>query len=265
VRSPAVATLRASPGASDAHEAEQESSSSLTFLARARAEAASLLHRSQALLLHRPPQDPADHPEPMKVTMPFRRILSGGIIWLAIMTTLAFLYKRHKKDPREKDAPLDPKESPKSELENGHFNCLANGASDEVCLMSFCCISIRWADTMDMSGILGYWLAFALFAGLAFLNMFSAGFFFALVLTCICVYFRQSFRAKFGVANCTPRIVAQDFFFYACCSCCAVSQEARVVDRAWQVGHDSVKDIAQKTMFDRDHGYSGDSRAARED
>jgi len=179
--------------------------------------------------------------QPMKeveIVIPFRRMLTSALIWLVLCTLIAYFYKSRREMPKQFDTP--EKIDPKDELENGHFNCFSDV---NICLMSTFCSGIRWADTMGMAGILAFWAAFSMYMVLATLNFIFPAMGFGFILLIVCVYLRQSLRNKFEVPSFTVVTILQDFLYYCCCPCCAIAQEARVMEQAYQVGHKVTQDV----------------------
>lgn len=102
----------------------------------------------------------------------------------------------------------------------GLFQCLSDL---KLCLFTCCCPSLRWADTMDKTGLQSYWAAFTTFIVLATLSPCTCGIT-GLFLVAVCVRQRRRLRRKYNVALNDPL----DCFAYLCCGTCAIVQEARV-------------------------------------
>lgn len=101
------------------------------------------------------------------------------------------------------------------------FSCLD---SPEVCIWSFCCPAIKWADNMNSLSFYGFWAALGIWlffqasANLILMTwLFGAGLF---------AYNRQKMRTTFGMKN-ENGDMAADCAMYLCCWCCAVTQESR--------------------------------------
>lgn len=102
-----------------------------------------------------------------------------------------------------------------------------------ICALSFCCMSIIWANTLASSKvrILGsFWMA--LWISLLHFHEFNTLTFGAahLVFVCIAVYCRQKIREKFGLEARSPATYAQDCLVWFLFPCCAAAQEARQVE-----------------------------------
>lgn len=94
---------------------------------------------------------------------------------------------------------------------------------------------------MDMLGLLSFWPAFLLFLFFEVLSLLPLG-------TCCCcgllgvlTYYRNKLRVAFGMAgaNECPTVLG-DCVFVSCCTCCAISQEARHMEMAATVNHEAV-------------------------
>jgi len=183
----------------------------------------------------------AEVSQPLKeveVHVPFRRMVMSASIWFVLSMLIAFFYRSQKELPQKMDDA--EKVDPKDEFINGHFNCFQD---KNTCLMSFCCSGIRWADTMSMAGLLGFWVALVIYQLFAGLNAVFPALGFGVLLLVMCVYFRQALRTKLDMPRGSVVTVLQDFLFYCCCPCCAIAQEARVVEQAWQVQHKMVDGV----------------------
>jgi len=152
-------------------------------------------------------------------------------IWGLLVLITACLYVRTKPHP---PAPKPGEHIIVDGLWNYHiFQCLHE---PQLCLFSWCCAPIRWADSMRMANFMGFWTAFILMIFLTFLSAFGAGIFLLIVM----VYYRQSLRALFGIAHCTCGTILIDCCAYSCCGVCAIVQEARQLEEAYQARHPAV-------------------------
>mmetsp|Transcript_10966 Transcript_10966/g.28984 ORF Transcript_10966/g.28984 Transcript_10966/m.28984 type:complete len:297 (-) Transcript_10966:94-984(-) len=123
------------------------------------------------------------------------------------------------------------------------FSCFDD---PRLCIFSCCCFHVRWADTVDMAGLLGFSTALAIVLTLWSLSQFMMSFFSFLGL-CVYTYYRQQLRARFGLPHGDCSTVFKDFCIYCWCCICAVTQEARQVEQAVADGKD-FKSPGQATM-----------------
>lgn len=118
----------------------------------------------------------------------------------------------------------------------GIFSVDCSGVNPMICFCSWCCLPIRWADTMSKEpapAFLGFWAALFFFVLLTELNALTfnitaiVGLFFA-------VYYRQKLRSEYGILNCIDHgrgiTLVQDCLTWSFCCCCAAVQEARQVE-----------------------------------
>jgi len=155
--------------------------------------------------------------------------LLGWAVWCAMaFIIVTFCYVRNY-------VPNSPVgEHPEYTLSNRRFGCFEDC---HVCCCSACFPAIRWADTMAQAKILDFWPAFALFSGMAMLNVLLSGgvFVMGIFTVCLGVYFRQELRKKLKMAPVWQfGVVFEDFCYFCWCSCCAIAQEAMVVRQAIQ-------------------------------
>ncbi|CAE8639513.1 unnamed protein product [Polarella glacialis] len=122
---------------------------------------------------------------------------------------------------------------------SGPFDCFEN---IPVCFWACCCPALRWADTMDMQGFLGFWPAMGVWTVLNLLSFAGLGFVWLLAIGGV-TYYRQKMRRSFNMEG-QGEICSYcgDCCFYSCCTLCAVAQEARHVEFAAKVDHPCVKD-----------------------
>lgn len=106
------------------------------------------------------------------------------------------------------------------------------GEDKVICGMSLCCPAIQWADTVSNEKVnsMGFWQALALVLVLGSLSCISFGIT-ILIMLCVAVICRQQLRKIFGHSPWSASSCVTDFFTYACCTCCAIAQEAREVDK----------------------------------
>lgn len=103
----------------------------------------------------------------------------------------------------------------------------------EICLCTFCCPFIRWADTVGNPKMFpgAFWPAFLSMVILVWLAPLTLGFTLAVVTPLVGVYYRQQMRTKFGHAAGKPWTWVYDTLLWCCCPFCAIAQEAREVEK----------------------------------
>lgn len=131
-------------------------------------------------------------------------------------------YKRRKITGVENPA------RPEETFLHGHFDCWHD---KETLFCACCCPWLRWADTMNMAGLLDFWTGFIFFAAIGLLD-----YFYGITVTLFLLYWRQSLRERLGLPFNTLATCFQDFCFASWCCCCLIAQEARVLNEACRVG-----------------------------
>lgn len=126
---------------------------------------------------------------------------------------------------------------PERTLKSGQFDCFSD-MSIFVC--SVICLPIRWADTLSMANMLGFWKAFSAFAVLGFLNhlCFLGVYTWGVLTAGIMFFYRQQLRRKLSLTPWSYDFALLDGCYVLFCPFCAVAQEARVVKEAYEKGHD---------------------------
>lgn len=152
-------------------------------------------------------------------------VILGVLVWAFIYPTDIELSQTFK----------DPQNDPVNTFNNKHFGCFQ---TPRITLWSCFCPCLRWADTVSLAGFMGASMGLAAFFFCALLNGLTYG---AWIIygffTCILIlYYRQKLRARLDIANWTCGSCCLDFFYVFCCTCCAIAQEARVVQYAYQQG-----------------------------
>merc|ERR1719240_926221 len=119
--------------------------------------------------------------------------------------------------------------------EPGYFTASLFGCFDDpkICIWSFCCPAIRWADTMNLGLYMCFWTAIAIFFGCDMLCYLCGS---ILPLAILGVIKRQQLRAKFNMQSGDCESICFDTLSWVFCACCAVAQEARHVEEAWANG-----------------------------
>lgn len=157
-------------------------------------------------------------------------------LWVIITASFAYLYHKNKEiSQRDPTAMLNIEEF--REFKHGICSCF--GAPD-ICLLSYLCPGIRWAQSIYVMGFVGFWVALALFIGLDFLGTITGEVFVYIALAIILAYWRQEMRLAFNMRRQGGVTYVEDCMLYFWCLCCTVTQEARQVEDALKVGHPAV-------------------------
>lgn len=164
----------------------------------------------------------------------------AGVLYFVLIFTAGVIYKVYKENPMS--PPQDGEEHSQEALDRrkwrfGLCTCFSN---PRICCISFCCPAVRWADTIEMSGLMAFWLGLTVCALLISMSEATFGLTYLLFLL-MATHGRQQIRALFGIPGHSCYYVVEDFCTYLCCCCCAVTQEARQLDEAYAVGHPVVK------------------------
>lgn len=175
----------------------------------------------------------------MEVVIPFWVSLVGLVSYASLIALVAIFYEHEKQFPPEVKAEEHRAKLAEDRFQFGLLSCFDD---KKTCFLVLCCSPIRWADTVRMMGFMSFPSALCLFLGLTVLDALtsSAG----LVLLVVCTYYRQKIREKFGLPVGTCSSITQDCCTFLWCSCCAVVQEARQVEEAYQTQHAAVTSTA---------------------
>jgi len=150
---------------------------------------------------------------------------------------------------------------PKRTFLKSHFGCFK---SPRICLCSFCCPALRWADTEHMVGLLRTWAALALYVGAALVNcIFLESIWLGLATALLIILFRQRLRKKLALPNWTLGSCCIDFFFVCFCPCCAIAQEARVANAMCQLEAKEKSAGAERPFGPSQQWVLGDSLSNR--
>merc|ERR1712085_71818 len=160
----------------------------------------------------------------------------AAVAWIFLILVLVTCCYTRRFVPKERS------EASRAEatLTAGHFNCLED---TRTCGCACCFPMVRWGDTMDQANVLSFWKGFAMWAVVFALGIFISLFFFhiafgwqivqVLFLSAIFVS-RQELRKKLNLPAWQCPTCCFDCLFVMFCSCCAIAQEARVVNHAIQ-------------------------------
>eukprot|EP00747_Dinoflagellata_sp_TGD_P167722 gnl/TRDRNA2_/TRDRNA2_192678_c0_seq1.p1 gnl/TRDRNA2_/TRDRNA2_192678_c0~~gnl/TRDRNA2_/TRDRNA2_192678_c0_seq1.p1 ORF type:complete len:332 (+),score=38.80 gnl/TRDRNA2_/TRDRNA2_192678_c0_seq1:50-1045(+) len=161
-------------------------------------------------------------------------------VWLTLVLITAIIYRYCKVYPLVNPADVGQRDLRFADWRYGLLGCTGNFP---ICMWSFFCPAIRWADTMDMVSLMYFWLGLLCFVAVIYVG-FIVGvllifiFFLALGLTVA----RSQFRAKLHM-EVSVYTYAVDFSQYCFCLCCAVAQDAQQIEAAAKSGHSAIKVI----------------------
>mmetsp|Transcript_27247 Transcript_27247/g.84831 ORF Transcript_27247/g.84831 Transcript_27247/m.84831 type:complete len:337 (-) Transcript_27247:117-1127(-) len=166
--------------------------------------------------------------------------LAGASVYVVLVCCFAFIYvKYYRTEAPEEGWPTRPagmETQPKDTFHFRIFDCDGCCGRDlSICLCGWCCMTIRWADTLSQpkvreeGSVHGFWalLLFATFCHA--LDEVTVGFSW-LVMLIVAVRSRQKLRAVFGLEHSTVCTYCKDCLVWCCCCPCAAVQEAREVE-----------------------------------
>lgn len=166
--------------------------------------------------------------------------LLSAIIWAVLVGLVAVFYYREKvhrpKFGRSHLNGIDAASFDEAQWRFGLFDCHEQPL---ICLFAVFCGPVRWADTMRMSEFLSFSGALMLFVGLVVLDTVAVGVA-SLALLALLVYYRQSMRRKFKIPHGDFMTTSLDCLAYCLCTCCAITQEARQLEAAFEASHPAV-------------------------
>lgn len=206
----------------------------------------------QYIILKQPEDSADDFPMPVGQGNPGAQGPSASgiafrtLIWVGLSCAAALYFKKFVKMPAAADDSAETKATLTKHWSSGPFDCFSDMP---ICLWSCCCPAVRWAGTMEMVGLLGFWAAFALIVSLEVLGMIPVLAAFTLLLPFLLTYFRNNIRVAFGMPGANEfGTMCGDCVFVTCCTCCAISQEARHVQMAAEANHEVV--ASQRSMLE---------------
>lgn len=155
--------------------------------------------------------------------------LSSFAVYSVFTFAVALMYRKRKSGSAYSDCCSSP------DLESSGFayglvsfkNCLTGDKI--IFLLSFCCIGVRWADTMDKSRLGSFWVALSIFTVCSGLSQYTTGFT-TVALMCFVVYCRQALRQKYNMEHGTIKTCLADIAVWWFCFPLAAVQEARQVE-----------------------------------
>lgn len=162
-------------------------------------------------------------------------------ILLWIVLTLLFAYYYNTK----KEYPSGGGDGSAADLQGAwkysFFGCFE---TPSLCLLACCCPAVRWADTLRMGGLLGFWVGVAVMLVVGIINA-TAGMLLALIMAGVGAFYRQKIRLMFGIEQATCETFSLDLLAYCCCPVLAIVQEARTMEEAYATGSEAVKEARQ--------------------
>jgi len=165
------------------------------------------------------------------------------LLW-AVLTALLGIFYHHEKHHPPKLDPAgvivslhDRERLDRQRWRFGLFECLE---VPSLCLFSFFCAPIRWADTMRMAGFMNFFSALALVVGLTVLGSITLGLGFVATIA-VCVHFRHRMRHKYDIRSQLCGSYATDVLSFVFCPWCSIVQEARQIEEAYLARQASVR------------------------
>eukprot|EP00747_Dinoflagellata_sp_TGD_P026218 gnl/TRDRNA2_/TRDRNA2_131777_c0_seq1.p1 gnl/TRDRNA2_/TRDRNA2_131777_c0~~gnl/TRDRNA2_/TRDRNA2_131777_c0_seq1.p1 ORF type:complete len:352 (+),score=59.19 gnl/TRDRNA2_/TRDRNA2_131777_c0_seq1:41-1057(+) len=193
--------------------------------------------------------------------------IASCIIWATLLILVAFFHRRmpSNKETIFREEQLQSRNTADWSLMVWRADLWRPWSDMEVCLWSFLCPGIRWADSLSAAQLLGFWPAFLTFTVLSILGWLLLLWAVQLVaagphapqavallrlvvfgwcgvtgaMMLLCVYFRQRIRQKFDMERDGSFVfqLIRDCITCFCCMPCMISQEAHQVRAAMAVGH----------------------------
>mmetsp|Transcript_68562 Transcript_68562/g.189771 ORF Transcript_68562/g.189771 Transcript_68562/m.189771 type:complete len:292 (+) Transcript_68562:82-957(+) len=153
------------------------------------------------------------------VMVSFLTWLIGQAVYLVLAAAFAYLYKANKEWLLGQEL-IKPSEK--------NFKEWTSPCIEPILFWSCLCPGVRWADSMEMTGIVSsFWTAFLMFFAVCVVSGLTP-LLSLLIMTPFMTYFRYKLREKFEM----EQNVCRDFVGYCCCLPCLVAQEARHVEDA---------------------------------
>lgn len=172
------------------------------------------------------------------------RIFFSVLLWAALTLLLGLYYHQEKLHPPK----LDPEgvnvslhDRERLDRQRWRFGLHECADVPSLCVFSFLCAPVRWADTMRMAGFMDFFPALALVVGMTVFGYFTLGLGF-IALGAVCVHFRQRMREKFDVrSHSLSTTYKSDVLAFLFCPWCSIVQEARQIEEAYLSRHASVR------------------------
>lgn len=180
----------------------------------------------------------------MKGKFGLPHLLWSILIQTVLLTLFAYWYIGNKDWPVvDKTLALEV-ETFYVQWQSGLCDCIDE---PDICITAWCCPCVRWADTMSMLGLVGFWggvyIYFILFILSSQIGAFLGSGVSFLAWVCVAVYlgtYRQRLRAAMGM-QVGGESFANDVCVYCFCAPCAIAQEARHVEEAATAGHPALQ------------------------
>lgn len=168
-----------------------------------------------------------------------------AVIQLVLMVMLAVYYEQNRAWPKPGDSAPEGAAVPLDEWSSDVCECWNDR---EACCWACWCPAIRWADNMSATKTLNYWAAFVVCAApvLIIFGLYCILLWLPAVL--VMTWYRQRFRAAFGIKAFQAGTIANDCWQYCCCIPCAISQEIRHLQKASESGHPALLPEAEKQV-----------------
>eukprot|EP00929_Paragymnodinium_shiwhaense_P041970 TRINITY_DN217_c0_g1_i1.p1 TRINITY_DN217_c0_g1~~TRINITY_DN217_c0_g1_i1.p1 ORF type:complete len:381 (-),score=89.84 TRINITY_DN217_c0_g1_i1:112-1254(-) len=166
--------------------------------------------------------------------MSIKDVLMSSLPYILLVCAVAYWHHQ-----RKKVVPPQKMGHEGDEFTHGFCDIMDRSEAGNICLWSFCCPAIRWAETASDSKVnfLSFWPALLVFIGLSTLAAACRNTGHALLGAVVGTLFlytvvthRQKLRGIFGHSPGTVKSVLLDTLAWACCPCCAIIQEAREVE-----------------------------------
>lgn len=192
--------------------------------------------------------------------------LIGGVIWSVFIFLFACKYKSLKQNyPETMVGTLGEEASWKAKVEllkGEQASTLLTGGvwSSEfceqpmplgICLTSFCCPCIRWADNMTLIGTFSnFWLALAVVCGLWVIDFAAGNILVWFLVAAAFAYFRRGIRRSFQFKDDGAWSFAKDCCCYLCwpCNICMLVQEANHIEQAAKYNCDVIKQEKKESV-----------------
>lgn len=164
------------------------------------------------------------------------------VVWAALTMLFGCFYHHEKQHPPQMDPEgvnVSLHDRERLDRQRWRFGLFECAEVPSLCLFSFFCAPIRWADTMRMAGFMNFFSALALVIGCTLLGSLTLGVGFVFLFG-LCVRFRLQMRKQFGIRSGLCGVYT-DVLAYIFCPWCSIAQEARQVEEAYLARHASVR------------------------
>lgn len=165
--------------------------------------------------------------------------IRSSFVYMVFVIACAYIYSAcgfRKQAPRDDNSEVKVPARAASDSETFHFAVFDSdgccGRDSKICFTSFCCMGIRWADTLSYYHVqlgIGFWtllLIHTLCMGLDMITCDVSGAIFVVFAVCC----RQKLRAACRLKHGTMSTCIADCILWSFCCPCAAAQEAREVE-----------------------------------